>query len=59
MSLFSKIEIYDINSNLVFKSESPDLTQPIDLTTLPNSVYFLKANTPSGIKSIKFIKSTP
>ena len=51
---FNKVEILDLSGKTLMSQSS--LSSPINVTTLPSGVYFVKITTDSGIITKKFIK---
>lgn len=50
------IQVYDINSKLVWNQHSGSISS-IDLSSLPNGVYLVKAITEKGVKNFKIVRN--
>ncbi|MCF6133132.1 YCF48-related protein [Flavobacterium wongokense] len=56
MDSIISVSVYTISGQIVFSEKSETPIQKIDLSTLSSGVYFVKAATKNGSKTIKIIK---
>jgi hypothetical protein len=50
------IGIYDVMGKEIYRSQSDDNIVPVDVSSMPSGIYFVKMRSPSMNETIKFIK---
>lgn len=52
----NKVEIIDLNGNVVLQNENPSENMIVNVSELTNGIYFVKVSHQSGAETTKFIK---
>ena len=52
----TSVKVYSLNGQLIFTDTSENTIEKIDLSSIPSGIYFIKANTLNGYRTINIIK---